>query len=252
MVNKELVKKRFEKNIETYPDNAVVQKQIAKNLVSNLIKLKGSRYDRIFEIGCGAGLLTKNIVKDIEFSEFFSNDITNAAQRKMKKISDCINFIGGDCEAIAMPKDLDLIISNSTFQWVNNLEQLLDKIALCLNKNGVLAFTTFGAENFYQIKNITGKSLNYCSKETIEALLEKDFEIIYSSNKLIELEFDSAEDILRHMKLSGVNSLESTSWTKNDLKHFLKEYNKSYTNEKGKLTLTYNPISEIAILKDNI
>lgn len=249
MVNKELVKRRFEKSIETYPENAIVQKQMAENLVTNLLELQGNNFDKILEIGCGAGVLTNNILGNFNFKELFVNDITEAAQKKINNLSKDIKFIPGDCETISLPEGLDLVISNSTFQWVNNLELLLDEISNDLNKKGVIAFTTFGEQNLYQIKSITGKSLNYHDKKNTENILNKNFEIVHSHSEIVNLEFNCANDILRHLKLSGVNSLESIKWTRNDLKIFGDKYDKYYTNANGKLILTYHPISFIAMHK---
>lgn len=249
MVNKELVRKRFEKSIETYAQNAVVQKQMAKNLVSNLIQLKGNDFDKILEIGCGAGLLTKNILEKLSFGEFFVNDITGAAKEKIKTLSQEIIFIQGDCETVELAQGMDLVISNSTFQWVSNLGPLLDKISHNLNKKGVIAFTTFGGENLHQIKAITGNSLNYYDQKDIENILNKNFEIIYSSSEIIHLEFDNANDILRHLKLSGVNALESKRWTKQDLRNFRGKYIENFKNTRGKLILTYHPMYFIALPK---
>lgn len=249
MVNKELVKQRFEKSLETYPDNAVVQKQMAKNLVSNLLQLKGNHFDKTLEIGCGAGLLTKNILESLSFSELFVNDITGAAQKSIKDLSGDIKFITGDCEAVELPQELELIISNSTFQWINNLELLLEKLSDNLNKNGVIAFTTFGEQNLYQISSITGNSLNYQTQKDVENILKKNFEIIYSSSEIIHLEFNCANDILRHLKLSGVNALESTQWTKHDLRNFGGRYIENFKNSREKLMLTYHPIYFIATQK---
>lgn len=252
MVNKELVRKRFEKSIETYAQNALVQKQMAKNLVSNLVQLKGNNFDKILEIGCGAGLLTKSILEKINFNGFFVNDITDAAQEKIKNLSSDVKFIRGDCELVDLPQGLDLVISNSTFQWVNNLELLLDKISHNLNKNGIIAFTTFGEKNLHQIKNITGNSLNYYEQKEIEHRLSKNFEIIYSSSEIIHLEFDSAEDILRHLKLSGVNAVESMGWTKHDLRNFRGQYIENFKNAREKLILTYHPMYFIALQKSTV
>lgn len=246
MVNKELVKKRFEKSIETYAQNAVVQKQMAKNLVSNLVQLKGNRFDKALEIGCGAGLLTENILGKLSSSQLFVNDITDAAQEKIKELSSDLKFIQGDCELIELPQELDLVISNSTFQWISNLDLLLDKISHNLNPNGIIAFTTFGEKNLHQIKNITGNSLNYYEQKEIEHRLCKNFDMIYSSSEIIHLEFDSANDILKHLKLSGVNAVESTGWTKQDLRNFRGQYIENYKNARGKLILTYHPMYFIA------
>lgn len=242
MVNKELVKKRFEKSLSTYTKNAIVQKQMSDVLLSNLIKHKGIDFNKCLEIGCGSGFLTEKILEGITFEELFVNDIVENSLDKTKFFSDKIKNLYGDCENIYFPSDLDLVISNATFQWIKDFPALYNKIHLSLKSNGVFAFSTFGKQNLHQIKMITGKSLNYCEKSEIENILNENFEIIFSHSETLNLEFDSANEILNHLKLCGVNSLEIVNWTKNDLKDFIDKYNKLFRNNNDKLILTYKPL----------
>lgn len=247
MVNKELVKQRFEKNLSTYADNAVVQKHTASELMASLINKLGAvglaspTYSKTLEIGCGTGTLTKEILKQLIFDELFVNDIVkNSLSTEIT--SDKIKNLYGDCEKIPFPQGLDLVISNATFQWLHNLPAVLDKIHESLNENGILAFNTFEEWNLYQIKTLTGKALNYYKKTELEKILSKNFKIIYSNSETIEIEFNSAQEVLKHLKLTGVNSLGTNSWTKTDLKKFQEKYNLLFKNDKGKLILTYKPV----------
>ena len=52
------VKKHFEKSMEDYDKNAVVQRLIAGKLIDELVKIKTSFSD-VLELGSGTGLLTK-------------------------------------------------------------------------------------------------------------------------------------------------------------------------------------------------
>lgn len=241
MVNKELVKQRFEKNLSTYSENAIVQRHMALELIANLIKNCGASFHTVLEIGCGAGTLTKEILIQLNFEKLFINDIVKDS------LSDNINSnkiktLYGDCEKVEFPQNLDLVISNATFQWLENLPAVLDKIHTSLNKRGILAFNTFEEWNLYQIKTLTGNTLNYYRKSELENVLAKNFKIIHSYSQTMEIEFDSAQEVLKHLKLTGVNGLISTKWAKSDLQEFSQKYNHLFKNDKGKLILTYKPV----------
>lgn len=258
MINKELVKQRFEKNLSTYSENAVVQKHMTSELLASLINnkpdvvgLESPTYYKILEIGCGTGILTNEILNHLNFEELFVNDIVEYSLNPQIS-SEKIIELYGDCEKITFPSGLDLVISNATFQWIENLPAVLGKISSSLNRNGILAFNTFEEWNLYQIKTLTGNALNYYKKSDIENVLKKNFKIIYSHSETIEIEFDSAQDVLKHLKLTGVNSLTKTKWTKKDLKEFADKYNHLFTNNKGKLILTYKPIYFICAKIDMI
>lgn len=241
-VDKELIKKRFRKNLSTYDQNATLQKQMTDILLSHLIEHKSNNFNKCMEIGCGSGFLTEKILEKLVFEELFANDIVENSLNQTRIFSNKLKNLYGDCENIIFPSDLDLVISNATFQWIQDFPSLCNKIYSSLNSNGAFVFSTFGKENLYQIKTITGKSLNYYEKSEVENILSKNFKILYSHSETLNLEFDSAQDILNHLKLCGVNSLEIVKWTKNDLKNFGDKYNKLFKNNESKLILTYNPM----------
>lgn len=241
MVNKELVRQRFEKNLSTYSENAIVQKHMASELVAALMTNHSKNFNQVLEIGCGTGTLTKEILNKLDFEELFANDIVESSLNP-EIISDKIKTLYGDCEKIPFPQNLNLVVSNATFQWLENLPAVLDKIHASLDQNGILAFNTFEQWNLYQIKTITGSTLNYYKKAELEKLLNENFKILYSNSETIEVEFDSPQDVLKHLKLTGVNGVTPTKWTKNDLKKFKDKYSNLFKNDKGKLVLTYKPL----------
>lgn len=269
-LDKNLIKERFEKNLATYADNAVVQKHMASELVASLVyNVAQSKpfspddgglvnppyfddsshaliapqpnFNKILEIGCGTGTLTKKILNEFNFKELFVNDIVENSLYKDIQ-SDKIIKLYGDCEKIQFPQCLDLVISNATFQWLQNLPEILNKIHTSLNKGAILAFSTFENWNLYQVSTLTQKTLNYYTKSDLEEILKQNFTIIHSFSQTMEIEFDSAQEVLKHLKLTGVNGLISTKWTKSDLQKFSEKYNHLFKNNKGKLVLTYKPV----------
>lgn len=241
-VDKELVKNRFGKSLLTYDKNAIVQKHMASELLAAVIRFKGNNFDKILEIGCGTGFLSKEILGQLNFNTLFANDIVEESINQVKMLSKKIEKLSGDCESISFPNGLNLVISNATFQWIEDFVSLTEKINFNLNEDGIFAFSTFEKQNLYQIKTITGNSLNYYAKSEIENILSKNFKIIFSHTETINVEFESVHEILKHLKLSGVNSLGTTKWTKSNLKDFEYKYNKFFRNNMGKLILTYKPM----------
>ena len=58
ITDKQILKTRFNRNFESYNQQAIVQQQIASKLVALLLKFGQTRFERLLEIGCGTGFIT--------------------------------------------------------------------------------------------------------------------------------------------------------------------------------------------------
>ena len=235
-MNKDLIKKRFARKLNFYDDNAKIQKKMAEKLISML----GSLNDgiNILEIGCGTGLLTKYVNKTVKFKNYTALDIVSECEKYIKEINPVVEFISDDIEEyIKNSQTYDLIISNASLQWVENLPEFTDKLVKRLNSNGILLFSTFGKENFREIYFTSGKTLSYLSKKELAAVLKNHKPQI--EEEVYVMAFKTPKDVLKHIQNTGVNALSAESWTKADLAAFEKEYNIFCANRP---TLTYNPI----------
>ncbi len=234
-MNKELIKKRFETSLPTYNEHAVIQKLMAQKIISMLNK---KNYPEILEIGCGTGLLTKLITENLKFQSFTATDIVDKCEEYIKKIDTNINFESNAAEILLTDiKTYDLIISNAVFQWLPDVENIIPELVNKLKPGGTLFFSTFGEKNFEEIFNVCGKTLKYKTLEEWCKIL-KNFNYTMETEIKI-LNFASPIDVLKHLKYTGVNSLENLSWTKADMFKFEREYN-NYCSQLP--TLTYNPI----------
>ncbi len=235
-MNKNLVKKRFARKLKTYNDNAKIQKQMAEKLLSFLSE---NEYNSILEIGCGTGILTKYLIDNIQFKTYHANDIVNECEDYIYNLNPNIKFFCGDIENCIKTscQKYDLIISNAAFQWIQDFPDFIKALALKLNPNGTILFSTFGKENFREINFVLGKSLNYYSEKDLIEILKEFSPIIEEEIRI--LSFKTPKDVLKHIQKTGVNAISQEIWTKKDLQNFESCYNNLCSNH---ATLTYNPI----------
>ena len=236
-VNSKIIKKQFEKSFETYDQNAIVQQLMAKKLVSALIET-GSNFDTVLELGCGTGILTRELINSITFKTFLANDLVEKSKIYIDKIIPNTKFYLGNAIKIKPSQKLDLVVSNAMFQWFNNLENVSSHCKNILNKDGILAFSTFSAGNYKEIEELSGLSLSYKSFDEIKNIFEKDFEILHSEEFTKTLQFSSPLELLAHMKTTGVNSLTAQHWTFKEVKNFCDNYKEKFPD----ITLTYSPV----------
>lgn len=236
-INPKLIKTQFEKSLNTYNQNALVQKIMAEKLVEELSKIKKD-FTNILELGSGAGLLTQELVKKIKFQTYSANDLVEKSKNFVNDIIPNANFYCGNARKIKPTKKMDLIISNAMFQWFNDLDKISLIYKNILNSDGILAFSTFSKENFKEIKNLTGLSLEYKSLDEITNIFEKNYKILHSEEFSYKMNFSNPLELLAHMKNTGVNSLTAKHWTFKEVKEFCDNYKNTYPE----ITLTYSPM----------
>ena len=232
-MNKELIRKRFEKHLDDYNENAKVQKIMAKKLVSMCEK---KRYKNILELGCGTGLLTKEAVENLVFEKYTAIDIVPDCGNYIKQINDNIEFKHLEIESFDEYARYDLVISNAALQWTEDFEKTVRNIYESMQAGSEFIFTTFGKENFREIFYILGTSLSYYSEEELRDILPEISEIL---SEIHVMSFKTPKDVLNHLKLTGVNAIKSNHWTKNDLKMFEQAYSSLCVRVP---ILTYNPV----------
>lgn len=221
-----------------YNDNAVVQREMAQRLIAMLTESCGSEFAHILELGAGTGLLTEIIAQSLKFDRLTCNDLVEKSKFYVQKFVSDAEFIAGNSCKIKPSGKVNLIISNAMFQWFSSLAAPLEHYSSILDKNGVLAFSTFSKQNFKEVRNALGVSLNYFSVEEIRSLLEKDFEILDIIEFERVLRFNTPLELLAHLKNTGVNSLNSKKMTFHDIKDFCLN--------NSACTLTYAPVLVIA------
>ena len=144
MIDKTEIECRFRRSVDSYEDNATVQKWIVQRLVE-LLQEYVPYSSRTLEIGCGTGLLSEKINRLWEDQQFWVNDLVEQMCRKT--IDRCqlpvSHGLNGDIEQIPLTGKFDLIVSASTFQWLARPRATFAKLAAHLNTNGWLIFSTF-------------------------------------------------------------------------------------------------------------
>lgn len=245
IIDKTEIKHRFGRSVESYDNNAHVQKIIIEKLCRLLKEWCPEMPAKVLEVGCGTGLLTENIIRDFSPNHLVINDLVDTMCIKTAcrcgLSSECC--MEGDIEELTLRNEFELILSASTFQWFTRPEETFARLASALVPEGWLLFSTFGKNNLSELRTVAGAGLVYYSREELADLLAPHFDILHTEESLHTLYFTHPLEILQHLKKTGVNSGGNSAgmWTKGRINKFVEGYINAFSENK-RLPLSYHPI----------
>lgn len=248
--NKELIKRRFAAHLDQYNKQSIVQQEISTLLLqmidNNINKSKIS--GNALEIGAGTGFLTSKILENYSHLTWTINDLVEQTDKFLIPIinaskSTNASLLFCDAENSTLPSNLSLVVSSSAIQWFDSIKKFLNIINTNIIDGGYFAFSTFGKDNFHQVKESAKiDAINYHEiTEILEWSKEAGFEVVDYLEYKKDIYFDSPHNVLRYIKETGLNGNSKETWTRNRYNQFCDNY-KTHFTENGSVKLTFNPI----------
>lgn len=248
-IDKERVSRTFTKAASSYEREAIAQRTIAQHLMQLLVPLALPQGGNMLEIGCGTGILSREIVTQYAPTHYTLNDIC-AAMHPYLPQGDGYRFVCGDAEQLPFLGGQNLIASSSTIQWFADPATFVQRMEQLLAPQGVLALTTFGTRNLYELTSLTTPSpLAYPTLATCTEWLSSNMEVVALEEQEIVLRFDTAREALAHLKQSGVNATNNAPLSPRAMRELLTQYTEQFSHPDGGVTLTYHPIYLVAVKK---
>ncbi len=218
MIDKNRVARSFGAASASYDAEASVQARIVDNLLSH------AELDPAIavEIGSGTGLLTRKFLQRyapgrLTLVDFNPVEIPGA----LAVAADAERWIAQQAE-----ESFTCVMSSSAMQWFNSPLTFLHHVSRVLKPGGTALISTFGPETMRELEGISPR-LPYLYPSELPGVVDTE---------IITLSFDSPTDIMRHMRLTGVNALSTGP------SHALRAARLWPRNPDGRYSLTYQPI----------
>lgn len=261
----------------SYDIHAHVQRCMADQLTKSLIGWKNEEDTaqlNILEIGCGTGALTEILFNKWPSASITALDIAPvmikvAEDRVLSRSANDagysnnqparVRFLHADIEiwATEAPLDsFDLIVSNACFQWLSNPRQTLIHLRRMLLSGGLLVFTSFGPETFYELHKAFNEvyrangmepqrhGLSFQSTTHWNDLLtEAGFTNIHYESSIQTERYSSARDFLLSVKAMGASTSEATAVRGLSLRRLFADMYREYENKfsvQGGVAATYD------------
>jgi malonyl-CoA O-methyltransferase len=246
-MNKKSITRNFSRNAESYDDHAAVQRKCAEKLIGFIGE---ERFSCILEIGCGTGIYTRLLRDRYKDAEITAIDISEKMIKiaREKSPDKNISFMIADGEQMTADEKLDLITSNASFQWFEDIERTFGLFARILADSGVLCFSMYGPETFSEFRKVLGvhfgrrhslSSGRFPSREEMEVFLGRHFGKFSLVEERFTAEFLSLWDFLGDIKKSGTRG-EGLGGDVFLGKYTIKELERTYIKEFGSITATHH------------
>lgn len=219
------VGRRFARRPDRYLAAAIVQRELAQVLASDLAAVLPGHPLRALEIGCGPGTLTRELDARLEWKQLYLCELYDPGPQLRDRLDTPYQLLLGDAEDLEWPDSLDLIAAGAVFQWFRRPAHILPKAWRALRCGGHLAFSTFLPGHFAEFRAATGIGLEYPSLEQWAEWVRRDcWEIRVWEAHHRTMDFADPLAVLGHIRDTGVGAVIPYRWTKSSMAGFAARY----------------------------
>lgn len=235
--------RRFARNFRTYSAEAQVQRQVAELLVSTLAGLvPDRRWDRVAELGCGTGMLTRAFLRRFPCRSLHLFDLAENSPEFLADVAHR-SFTCADLDDVQLLPPAELVLSSSCLQWLKEPARLFRVVHRALPRGGLFAASAFSAGNLGELGVCGGRPLPCPPADVWRGWLEECGYAVRRFESWSEtLRFASPLAALRHLKRTGV--LIPANGGYREVRRFLDRYETLRTG--GTVPLTYRPVLWVA------
>ncbi len=246
IIDKGLVRRRFSSAVSHYDREATPQRKVTERLALLLADTPPPPEGEVLEIGCGTGLFSAKLAEMYgKYHPLVFNDLCPDMEAPLReKIGGRHRFYAADAETERWESGYSLIAAASCIQWWQEPYTFFDKAYDALRPGGLLAFGTYGEQNLSELRRVTGMGLRYDTADQIRSRLDAvGFGEIQIEEEVYELTFPNLVSLLRHLKLTGVNAIDTTTrWTPRLLAESEERYRSLFGRPDGAIPLSYHAV----------
>lgn len=163
IIDKRQVRKAFERAAANYDQAAVLQHEVLNRMLSRLDYVKYSP-DFIVDAGSGTGYGTRKLAARYPNARLLALDIAPAMhfharasvsrwERLLRAWRNQTCYVVGDIEQLPIQaSSAQLVWSNLTLQWCNDIKQTFGEIHRVLQTDGLFMFSTFGPDTLKELR----------------------------------------------------------------------------------------------------
>ncbi len=218
-IDKGAARRAFNRAAKGYDEVAVLQREIADRMLERLdyIRLQPRQ---VLDLGAGTGYALNGLQRRYPRARILALDFAEGMLHQARRRSrwprrpQCLC---ADVESLPLAGgSVDLIFSNATLQWCNDLERSLQECLRVLRPGGLLLFSTFGPDTLLELRAAWASADDQVHVGTFvdmhdigDALVRTRFAEPVMDVERLTLTYGRARDLMRDLKLLGAHNVLS-------------------------------------------
>lgn len=255
-IDKVRLRAAFDRAAARYDEAAVLQHEVGERMLE---RLEMVRLDprRILDVGAGTGQATLAFLKRYRKAQVVALDLAPGMLRHLRGRSGWWRrpaLVCADAERLpVVDESVDLLYSNLTLQWCNDLPTTLAGFRRAMRRGGLLMFSTFGPDTLKELRAsweaVDGYSHvnRFVDMHDIgDALVHAGFADPVMDMEMLTLTYGHARDLMRDLKRIGAANVtqgRSRGLTStNRLRAVEQAYERFRRPDDGRLPATYEVV----------
>ena len=226
ILNKRQLRNSFEHAAAEYDKAAMLQREVCDRMLSRLDYIKCTP-GTILDAGSGTGYGGRKMVSRFPDARVIAVDLALAMLHLARPVpqswwkqmlsmhKNFTNFVCGDIEKLPFrDSSIEMIWSNLTLQWCNDIGQTFAEFHRVLQPEGLLMFSTFGPDTLHELRQSflsmdDGCHINqFIDMHDIgDLLVYNNFAMPVMDMEYITLTYDDVIGIMRDLKAIGAHNV---------------------------------------------
>lgn len=215
-IDKRSARRSFERAAPAYDEAAVLQREIAARMLERLeyVRLEPSL---VLDLGAGTGYAIDALRRRYRKARILALDFALGMLQQARRRGTWLNrprCICADAETLPFgDASLDLVFSNATLQWCNDLPGTFEGLLRVLRPGGLLMFTTFGPDTLKELREAWAAADGFTHVSPFadmhdvgDALVRACFTDPVIDAERLTVTYGSVRDLMRDLKVLGAHN----------------------------------------------
>lgn len=216
-IDKRQARRSFERAADRYDEVAVLQREIGNRMLErlDLVRLQPAA---VLDLGAGTGFTSEGLLSRFPKARVVALDFAIPMLRHARRKGSWLRrptCLCADAECLPLADaSVDLVYSNATLQWCNDLDGTFREILRVLRPGGLLMFTSFGPDTLKELRRSWEQADGHSHVSPFadmhdlgDSLVRARFADPVMDAERLTLTYNEVGDLMRDLKLLGAHNV---------------------------------------------